>query len=107
MERTLKNDPTLISRPGDGGRVRAMPSDPFARYAGTGAEFASPGLFAPRHSKARDDLLAFLLIHTWTLITGRELRSDVPPTELSEEELIAFWADDHVALLTRRRSRGR
>jgi hypothetical protein len=23
------------------------------------------------------------------------LRSDVPPRDLSEEELIGFWADDH------------
>jgi hypothetical protein len=41
-----------------------------------------------------DDLLALVLIHTWTLVTGRTLRSDVPPQELSEEELIDFWADD-------------
>jgi hypothetical protein len=42
-----------------------------------------------------DDSLARVLISTWTLITGRTLRSDVPPRELSEEELIDFWADDH------------
>jgi hypothetical protein len=41
-----------------------------------------------------DDLLALVLIYTWTLVTGRTLRSDVPPQELSEEELIDFWADD-------------
>jgi hypothetical protein len=97
MERTLKEDRTLISRPGDGGRVRATPSNPLTRYAGAEVDFA-PSFFAPCHSKARDDLLAFLLIHTWTLITGRELRSDVPPMELSEEELITFWADDQFAL---------
>jgi hypothetical protein len=55
---------------------------------------AAPGSF--RHSQAEDDLLAFLLIHTWTLTTGRVLRSDVPPAQLSEEELIDFWADDHI-----------
>jgi hypothetical protein len=42
-----------------------------------------------------DVLLAHVLISTWTLITGRLLRSDVPPWELGEEELINFWADDH------------
>ena len=41
--------------------------------------------------------MAFLLIHTWMLATGRILRSDVPPAQLSEDELIAFWADDHIA----------
>jgi hypothetical protein len=55
-----------------------------------------PVLASSRHEQAEEDLLAFLLIHTWTLITGRVLRSDVPLEELSEEELIAFWADDHI-----------
>jgi len=41
-----------------------------------------------------DELLAQLFIHTWTLLTGRMLRSDVPPPELTEQELIDFWADD-------------
>lgn len=41
-----------------------------------------------------DDLVGLLLILTWTLITGRTLRSDVPPAELSAEELIEFWAED-------------
>jgi hypothetical protein len=43
-----------------------------------------------------DDFVAFLLIATWTLVTGRELRSDVPPGELTEQELVDFWADDHL-----------
>jgi hypothetical protein len=42
-----------------------------------------------------DELLARLLIHTWTLTTGRMLRSDVPIQELTEQELIDFWAEDH------------
>jgi hypothetical protein len=49
-----------------------------------------------------DDLLALVLIHTWTLVTGRTLRSDVPPQELSEEELIDFWADDQGPFLSGR-----
>jgi hypothetical protein len=48
-----------------------------------------------RRRLSDDDLLALVLINTWTLVTGRMLRSDVPPRELSEEELIDFWADDH------------
>jgi hypothetical protein len=42
-----------------------------------------------------DELIARLLIHTWTLTTGKTLRGDVPPHELTEEELIEFWSDDH------------
>src|SRR5262245_42436609 len=41
-----------------------------------------------------DDLLAALLIRMWTLASGRSLRFDIPPDQLSEEELINFWADD-------------
>lgn len=41
-----------------------------------------------------DELIARLLIHTWTLTTGKTLRSDVPPHELAEDELIEFWSDD-------------
>ena len=42
-----------------------------------------------------DELVALLLIRTWTLITGKTLRRDVPPHELTEDELIDFWSDDH------------
>jgi hypothetical protein len=55
------------------------------------------GLTATSHATSEDELLAFLLIKTWTLATGRVLPPDVPPSQLSEEELIAFWADDHIA----------
>jgi hypothetical protein len=44
---------------------------------------------------SEDELIARLLIHTWTLNTGKTLRSDVSPAELTEEELINFWADDN------------
>lgn len=44
-----------------------------------------------------DELLAFLFVWTWALATGRALRSDVPPAQLSAEELIDFWADDLTA----------
>ena len=45
-----------------------------------------------------DELIARLLIHTWTLTTGKTLRRDVPPHELTEEELIDFWSDDRFGL---------
>ncbi|HEX6472378.1 MAG TPA: hypothetical protein VF069_25015 [Streptosporangiaceae bacterium] len=40
-----------------------------------------------------ETLLRRVLISTWVLHTGRTLRRDVPPCELSVEELIDFWAD--------------
>jgi hypothetical protein len=45
---------------------------------------------------ADDELLARLLITSWTLATGRTLRAGVPPQMLSEDELISFWADDQI-----------
>jgi hypothetical protein len=46
-------------------------------------------------SDGEDAPLARVLITSWSLATGRTLRSDVPPQQLTEDELIAFWADDH------------
>ena len=44
---------------------------------------------------ARDDeFMAGLLIRMWALASGRTLRSDIRPEQLSSEELIGFWADD-------------
>jgi hypothetical protein len=43
---------------------------------------------------SHDEFVARLLIDIWTLATGRTLRCDVPPHELTTEELIDFWADD-------------
>ncbi|HEX6471678.1 MAG TPA: hypothetical protein VF069_21440 [Streptosporangiaceae bacterium] len=42
---------------------------------------------------AEEALLALTLITTWALATGRAVRSDVPPGQLTEDELIEFWAD--------------
>ena len=43
-----------------------------------------------------DELLARVLITSWSLATGRTLRS-VAPHALTEDELISFWADDAIA----------
>jgi hypothetical protein len=43
-----------------------------------------------------DDLLARVLITSWSLATGRTLRMGIAPQSLSEEELISFWADDQI-----------
>jgi hypothetical protein len=45
-----------------------------------------------------DELLARVLITSWTLATGRTLRADVPPQSHSADELISFWADDQIAI---------
>lgn len=69
-----------------------MPGLP-ARPAGCGPAPARPA--GPRSSaRTDDDVLAAVLISTWSLATGRILRSDVPPGQLTEDELIRFWADD-------------
>ena len=44
---------------------------------------------------SHDEFVARLLVDIWTLATGRTLR-DVPPHELTAEELIEFWSDDQL-----------
>ena len=44
-----------------------------------------------------DELLARVLITSWTPATGRTLRTGVPLPSLSADELISFWADDLIA----------
>jgi hypothetical protein len=51
----------------------------------------------PVYRENEDELLARVLVTSWTLVTGRTLRTGVPPHSHSEEELISFWADDHIA----------
>lgn len=41
-----------------------------------------------------DGFLAALYMRMWALASGRPLPRDVPPGELTEEELVSFWADD-------------
>ena len=43
--------------------------------------------------RSDDELIAYTLIRTWALLSGRSLRRDVPIDQLSEHELIEFWAD--------------
>ena len=45
-----------------------------------------------------DELLARVLITSWTLATGRTLRPGVCPQSLPADELISFWADDLIAI---------
>lgn len=41
-----------------------------------------------------DAQLARLLVRMWVLASGRTVRMDVPPDQLTEDELMLFWADD-------------
>jgi hypothetical protein len=50
----------------------------------------------PVYRENEDELLARVLVTSWTLVTGRTLRAGVPPRSHSEEELISFWADDEI-----------
>jgi hypothetical protein len=64
---------------------------------GAASETAQPGRpAAPANPAAtRDDtLLAAMYVRMWALASDRPLPRDVPPGELSKEELISFWADD-------------
>jgi hypothetical protein len=60
--------------------------------AHTTRRFFSPAI---RHAD-EDELLARVLITSWTLTTGRTLRAGVAPQSLTEDELISFWADDQI-----------
>jgi hypothetical protein len=40
-----------------------------------------------------ESLLAAMYVRMWALVSDRPLPSS-PPSELSKEELISFWADD-------------
>lgn len=46
----------------------------------------------PDSCRCDDPALALTLISTWSLLTGRRLRS-VDRTKLNVDELIDFWAD--------------
>jgi hypothetical protein len=65
-----------------------------ASDSGVSVKRRFPG-WTPRPSR-EDELLARVLITSWSLATGRTLRSASPQT-LTEEELISFWADDEMA----------
>ncbi|ACY96549.1 MULTISPECIES: hypothetical protein [Thermomonospora] len=47
----------------------------------------------PWHPRSDDDLIAYTLAVLWALTTGRALRTDVPPRQWHERELIDFWSD--------------
>jgi hypothetical protein len=52
------------------------------------------GISACAARAGEDDVLAAVLVATWSLTSGRTLPPGVRPDELTEEELLWFWADD-------------
>jgi hypothetical protein len=66
------------------------------RYASDSGAKARRKFFSRAVRRANEDeLLARVLITSWSLTTGRTLRC-APPQTLTKEELISFWADDHI-----------
>jgi len=70
--------------------MAAYKARPASRNAWSARRFASRR--SPR--TADDDFLANLLVRMWELESGHSLPRNVRPDQLSEEELIGFWADD-------------
>ncbi len=66
----------------------------FASDSGVNAGRGFPS--QTRRSSGEDELLARVLITSWSLATGRTLRG-VAPQALTEDELISFWADEKIA----------
>jgi hypothetical protein len=66
----------------------------FASDSGVNASRRFPS--QTRRYSGEDELLARVLITSWSLATGRTLRG-VAPQALTEDELISFWADDKIA----------
>ena len=47
-----------------------------------------------RITQAKTNSWRGLLITSWTLAADSTLRPGIPPRQLSEDELISFWADE-------------
>jgi hypothetical protein len=50
--------------------------------------------------------LAALLVRMWSLASGRTLPHGVRPADLTEQELLDFWADDLSPACGRHAARG-
>ena len=71
------------------GKVTRTVTDSAGQSAGRASETVSEPVSEPD-----DEQLAALLVRMWSLASGRTVRSDVSLDQLTEEELIRFWADD-------------
>lgn len=82
------------TRPGPAGKS-AAPGEPNGGnrgYVGTETRYVGAGAVGPDADD--DEQLARMYVRMWSLASGRRLRPGARLTELSAEELIAFWADD-------------
>ena len=71
---------------------------PMSRASDSNAKSRRNAPVIPEYRENDDELLARVLVTSWTLATGRTLRPGVPPHSHSAEELISFWADDLIAI---------
>ena len=71
---------------------------PLSRASDSSAKSRRNSRVIPEYRENDDELLARVLVTSWTLATGRTLRPGVPPHSHSAEELISFWADDLIAI---------
>jgi hypothetical protein len=66
------------------------------RASGSGANTRRKFFTRSARYTNEDDLLARVLITSWSMATGRSLRDGINPRSLTEDELISFWADDQM-----------
>lgn len=86
--------PVQVLFPVTGSEAEANPMTPFPggrTDSGTHKSISLHHLPAP---DTDDRQFARVLILMWSLASGRRPRLDVPPDHLTEDELVAFWADD-------------
>ena len=78
---------------GNGGGVPRRPARPAFRDGRSRLTETKPAIESA--AEPQDDAqLARLLVRMWVLASGRTVRVDVPPDQLTEDELMLFWADD-------------
>jgi hypothetical protein len=68
--------------------------------------YARETVAIPPADSESDDELAALLVRMWSLASGRTLPHGVRPADLTEQELLDFWADDLSPACGRHAARG-
>lgn len=61
---------------------------------------------APHPAGEDDGTLTAMYLRMWSLATGRRLRPGVRLEDLTEDELVGFWADDLAPVSGRHAARG-
>ncbi len=73
--------------------MRSSQAGQLCTAPGTAPSADCPATAANPAASGDDSLLAAMYVRMWALASDRPLPR-VPSSELSEEELISFWADD-------------